>query len=264
MPNQSAMNSRPDLIDVYSDIRSLAAAAARRFLQLSLEAMARRGYFTVALSGGSTPKILYALLAADPSLRSAFPWAKTHFFFGDERHVPPDNSESNFHMASEAMFNPLAGETLNIHRIRGELSHATDAAADYEADLQEFFSKHNELENGLPRFDLIFLGMGPDGHTASLFPGTAALQETDRWVVANWVEKFKTDRITFTYPVLNNADETILLVSGAEKAPVMTEILGSPPARVPHYPVEFVRPRNGVKRWMLDRAAVPFLPVNQI
>src|SRR5262249_37379277 len=135
------------------------------------------GAFTVALSGGSTPRALYHLMAADKSIRSKIPWPKVHFFFGDERHVPPDHAESNFRMANEAMFQDLRDEGLHIHRVLGELISASEAAHQYEADLRAFFESRRLLADGFPRFDLVLLGMGPDGHTASLFPGSRGLAE---------------------------------------------------------------------------------------
>jgi 6-phosphogluconolactonase len=248
------MQLNGDQVEVFPDVEALTVAAAQRFALLANNAVADHGVFAVALSGGSTPKVLYRFMATDKAIRAKIPWSKVHFFFGDERHVPPEHVESNFRMANEAMFQSLPTEQLHIHRVFGELASASKAAEEYEADLRGFFDARGLLDEGFPRFDLIFLGMGPDGHTASLFPNSSALQETTRWVVANWVEKFKTDRITFTFPVLNSAAEIILLVSGAEKAPVVAEVLDRA-AGAPKYPVQSVRPRNGIKRWMLDAAA---------
>jgi 6-phosphogluconolactonase len=246
-------------VEIFPDIKALALAGAQRFALLAKDAVEDHGVFSVALSGGSTPKALYELLATDKSIGSRIPWANVHFFFGDERHVPPDHNESNFRMANEAMFQRLCKERLLIHRILSELDNASEAAEQYQADLREFFEPRGLLTEGLPRFDLILLGMGPDGHTASLFPNSSALLETTRWVVANWVDKFKTDRITMTFPVLNSAAEVILFVAGAEKAGVLAEVL-NPPAGETRYPVQRVRPRNGIKRWMLDASVAARLP----
>lgn len=243
-----------DQVDVFADSEALTAAAARRFVLLATKAVEDHGVFAVALSGGSTPKALYRLMAADQTIRSEIPWAKVHFFFGDERHVPPDHAESNFRMANEAMFQGLPPDQLHIHRVLGELARASQAAEQYEADLREFFEPRGLLDEGFSRFDLILLGMGPDGHTASLFPNSSGLEEKDRWVVANWVEKFKTDRITMTFPVLNSAAEVIVFVSGPEKAQVLADVL-DPATDGKQYPVQGVRPRHGIKRWMLDAAA---------
>src|SRR5262249_1764065 len=148
---------------------------------------------------------------------------------------------------NEALFQRFTANDLHVHRMLGELISASEIAEQYEVDLREFFELHGFLADGLPRFDLILLGMGPDGHTASLFPNSSALLETNRWVVANWVDKFKTDRITMTFPVLNSAAEVVLFVAGAEKAQVLAEVFDPAPGEK-KYPVQGVRPRNGIKR----------------
>jgi 6-phosphogluconolactonase len=228
----------------------LARAAAIQLLELSQAAVAERGVFTLALSGGSTPKKLYTLLAKDPAF-AAFPWAQTQLFFGDERHVPPDDAESNFRMVKESLLSSGLVPAANVHRVFAELESAAQAAAEYETEIRRDFTG-GALLDGVPRFDVVLLGMGPDGHTASLFPGSAALDEITRWVAANWVEKFKTDRITFTFPVLNAARAVLLLVAGADKAPMIRQVLGDARGT---YPVERVQLRDGVKVWMLDHAA---------
>ena len=248
------MKLNEDQVDIFADNKALTLAAARRFALLAANAVADHGVFAVALSGGSTPKALYRLMATDQAIRSTIPWSKIHFFFGDERHVPPDHADSNFRMANEAMFQALQPEQLHVHRVLAELTSAAQAAAQYEEDLKEFFEPRGLLHEAFPRFDLILLGMGPDGHTASLFPNSSGLQETKRWVIANWVEKFQTDRITMTFPVLNSAAEIILFVAGPEKAPLLAEVLQMP-AGAEKYPVQRVRPCNGTKRWMLDASA---------
>jgi 6-phosphogluconolactonase len=248
------MKLNGDQVDVFADTNQLTAAAAERFALLAATAVEDHGAFSVALSGGSTPKALYRLMATDQVIRSKIPWSKVHFFFGDERHVPPDHADSNFRMANEAMFQALHTEQLDVHRVLAELTSAIEAAAQYEEDLKEFFELRGLLDNGFPRFDLIFLGMGPDGHTASLFPNSSGLNEKTRWVVANWVEKFQTDRITMTFPVLNSAAEVILFVAGPEKASLVAKVL-DPAADGTRYPVQDVKPRKGIKRWMLDASA---------
>ena len=217
--------------------------AAEEFCTLATAAIADHGKFSVALSGGSTPKSLYQLLAADPNL----PWDKTYFFFGDERHVPPDDPESNYRMANEAMLSKAPAQ--NVFRIPAEMQDAAAAAGVYEQTLRSFFHLGPDE---FPRFDLILLGLGPDGHTASLFPGTSALTETKKLVVANWVEKFNTHRITVTYPVLNNAACVMFLSAGADKASILHEVLKNPQADLPS---QRVRPTNGGLVWMVDRAA---------
>ena len=233
-----------------ADIRILNApqelfqAAAAEFIALASTAIRRHGKFTVALSGGSTPKSLYSVLA-----RSALPWDKIFFFWSDERHVPPDHPDSNYRMAKEALLSKVPVPPENIFRVRAEEKDANVVAKDYEEALKLFF----RLKPGeFPRFDLILLGLGPDGHTASLFPNTAALNETKRLVVANWVEKFKTNRITFTYPVLNYAACVIFLVSGGDKSEIVREVLENPGADLPS---QKVHPANGRLLWLLDKDA---------
>ncbi len=242
---------------VYPDVDALAKAAAAELFRLAHESVQQRGVFTVALSGGSTPKRLYAILGTEPAYET-FPWNETHFFFGDERHVPPSHIDSNYLMTSGSL---LAGGRVpagHVHRIRAELPDANMAAADYDVELHSFFPQGLRL-NDFPRFDAILLGMGPDGHTASLFPGSKALAEKERWVVANWVEKFKSNRITFTFPVINAARHVLMLVAGADKTDMLHDVLVSPPGIIP-YPVQLVQPVDGVKLWMLDEKAAERLP----
>ena len=230
--------------------QDLFQAAAEEVIGAATGSIAKRGRFTIALSGGSTPRSLYTLIAANASAN--LPWDKIFFFWGDERHVPPTDAESNYRMAQETLLSKVPVPAGNIFRVPTEDPDASAAAAAYEQTLQEFFA----VEPGkFPRFDLILLGMGPDGHCASLFPETAALQEKSHLVVANWVEKFKTYRITFTLPVLNAAREVMFLVSGADKAPALHEVLeGSAPGE--KYPCKLVRPSDGKLIWFVDRAAV--------
>lgn len=238
-----------------TDVRRLATpqqlfqAAAEEVIGAAQDAISRRGRFTIALSGGSTPKNLFSLIAANAA--TSVPWDKVFFFWGDERHVPPNDADSNYRMARESLLSKLPIPEANIFRVPAEGKDAEAVAEAYEQTLKNFFSlKPDEV----PHFDLILLGMGPDGHTASLFPGTPALQEKSRLVVANWVEKLKTSRITFTLPVLNAARNVMFLVSGADKAPVLREVLeGDAPAE--KYPSKLVRPSNGKLIWFVDRAA---------
>jgi 6-phosphogluconolactonase len=240
------MSTRPD-VRISPDPPSLFRAAAEEFASQAKAAVLARGRFTVALSGGSTPKSLYALLATIPNL----PWDKTYFFFGDERHVPPDNPESNYRMANEALLSNIPVSAGNVFRVTAENPDASEAAAAYEQTLKEFFKPP---AGSFPRFDLILLGMGPDGHTASLFPGGKAMHEKSRWVVSDWVDKFKTDRITLTLPILNNAAAVMFLVSGGDKAGVLKEVLeGKQPGEL--YPSKLVRPSNGKLTWMVDQPA---------
>ena len=233
--------------------QELFAAAAEEVVRAANEAVAQRGRFTIALAGGSTPKSLYNLLATNA--RTALPWDRMFFFWGDERHVPPTDPDSNYRMADETMLSKIPVPTANVFRMKTENSDAAAVAEDYEQTLRKFF----QLEPGqIPAFDLILLGMGPDGHTASLFPGTAALQEKSRLVLANWVEKMKTYRITLTLPVLNAARCVIFLVSGTDKAAALHAVLEED---VPgeQYPAKLVRPRQGKLIWLVDRAAASTL-----
>jgi 6-phosphogluconolactonase len=234
-------------IRISADAPHLFRDAAAEFAKIAAEAVVRTGRFTVALSGGSTPRNLYSLLATE--FRSAIPWAQTQVFWSDERHVPPENPESNYRMAYEAMLSKVPVPAENIHRVMAESPDAGDAASEYERTMIDVFS----LSLGhFPRFDLILLGMGPDGHIASLFPESAGLTERKKLVIANWVEKFKTERITFTFPVLNNAACTLFLTSGTDKATMLKDVLENHPD--PPYPAQLVQP-NGRLLWMVDRAA---------
>jgi 6-phosphogluconolactonase len=231
--------------------------AAEEIVRCATEAVAQRGRFTIALSGGSTPRNLYTLLAT--TARTSFPWAQTFFFWSDERHVSPNDPESNYRMAEEALLSKIPVLASNVFRIPAENPDAAAAALAYEQTLRSFFSAKPEE---VPRFDLILLGMGPDGHAASLFPETEALQEKSRLVVANWVEKLKTHRITFTLPVLNAALCVAFLVSGSEKAPVLREVLeGDAPGE--KYPSKLVKPIDGKLIWFVDAAAASQLSRGQ-
>lgn len=235
--------------------QDLFQAAAEEVIRAANDAVVKRGRFTIALSGGSTPKNLYTLIAANAG--SSLPWERIFFFWGDERHVPPEDAESNYRMAKETLLSKVPVPTGNIFRVPAEIPDATAAGEAYEGTLQKFFA----LGLGeFPRLDLILLGMGPDGHTASLFPETAALQEKSRLVVANWVEKLKASRITLTLPVLNSARCVAFLVSGSDKATALREVLeGSGPAE--KYPSKLVRPTDGKLIWFVDRAAASELSV---
>ena len=234
-------------IEVFPTAADLFHAAAEEFSGVGRRAIGAQGRFTVALSGGSTPRSLYSLLA---SSYADFPWARTYFFFGDERHVPPTDPESNYRMVHESLFSKVAIPAQNIFRVKSENFDAAAAAADYEAQLRKFFElKPNEF----PRFDLILLGMGPDGHTASLFPDSEGLKEQSKLVIANWVEKFKTHRISFTFPVLNKAGEVIFLASGTDKSEMLREVLEG--KHTPPLPAQQVLPSNGRLLWMLDEPA---------
>jgi len=229
--------------------QELFEAAAEEVVRAAKEAVAQRGRFTIVLSGGSTPKNLYNLLATNA--RTVLPWDRMFFFWGDERHVPPTDPESNYGTAEETMLSKIPVAAGNVFRIPTENPDAAAAAEAYEQTLRKFF----QLGPGeIPTFDLILLGMGPDGHTASLFPGTAGLQEKSRLVIANWVDKLKTSRLTLTLPVLNAARCVVFLVSGTDKAPALHAVLkGDAPGE--QYPAKLVRLSQGSLIWLLDRAA---------
>jgi 6-phosphogluconolactonase len=241
-------------LSIYSDPSTLADSAAATFCALANNAITNHGKFVVALSGGRTPKALYELLATDERYRESVSWKDVYFFFGDERHVLPDHPDSNFRMANEALFKKIPVPASNIFRVPTELADASDAANRYQQALLAFFASNSEIEDDLPVFDLILLGMGPDGHTASLFPETAALDEKVKWVVANWVAKFASWRITITFPVINHARAVAFLVTGRDKAPIIKKIVNGS-GDLLHYPVQRVDPHKGHKIWFLDQDA---------
>jgi 6-phosphogluconolactonase len=242
-------------IRVLADANSIARTAAAEFLEAVRDAVCEKDSFTVALAGGSTPKALYELLATNPLLQAKVPWSKMQFFFGDERHVPPDNPDSNFRMANESMFGKAPVDPKQVHRIKGEKPNAAQAAEEYEQELRTSFKLQADQ---LPRFDLVLLGMGPEGHTASLFPGTKALNEERRLVVSNWVGKLYTDRITLTPPVLNNAARIVFMVHGKEKAPALKAVLEGP-YEPDQLPAQMVKPKEGKVLWLVDPTAAGML-----
>lgn len=238
----------PAEVRVFPDVVALNIAGAGEFARAARDAVAARGRFAVALAGGSTPRTVYLQLAAeDHSDANRLPWDRIHVFFGDERCVPPDHPESNFRMASESLLTRVPIPPGNVHRLRGEEDPARAAAA-AEQELREFFGA------GLPRFDLVLLGLGADGHTASLFPNTEALRETSRSVVANWAPKLNAHRLTLTFPALNEAAEVNFLVTGTEKARVLGEVL-RPAQEAQAHPARSVRPTHGRLLWLVDEAA---------
>jgi 6-phosphogluconolactonase len=247
--------SKPQ-IRVVDNLQQVAEAAADEFIARCERAIEHHGRFTVALSGGSTPKTLHTILAqrsaANPGL---IDWTRVQIFFGDERHVPPDHADSNYRMAKETLLSKAPIPSENIHRVRCENPDAAQAAAEYDRELVRVFQLKGDDQ--LPRFDLVFLGMGPDGHTASLFPGTTAVHELKKRVVANWVPKFNTWRVTFTRPVINQAECVLLMVCGQDKASPLHEVMGqgSPDT----YPVKYIQPTHGELIWLVDRAAASLL-----
>lgn len=242
-------------IRIASDLGNLYRIAATEFALAATEAVREKGSFSVALSGGSTPKGLYSLLASDPEFRDHIPWRKCFFFWGDERLVPPDHAESNFRMVKETLLQRVPVSASQVFRMSGELGDPSEAAHAYDQMLSAFF----RLKEGeFPRFDLALLGMGSDGHTGSLFPGTTALKETQRRVVENWVGRFQSHRITMTSPVLNNSARVIFLVSGEDKALALKAVLEGPSAPQ-QLPAQLIRPHRGSLLWVVDQTAAKLL-----
>jgi 6-phosphogluconolactonase len=237
---------------ILKDNPAIARRAAEIFVKMAQSAVTRNGSFTVALSGGSTPKLLYSLLATDAALRSKVPWDKMHLFFGDERHVGPDDPQSNFKMASESMITKAPLKPEQVHRMKGEYPDPERAAKEYEQDLRAHF---HLKDAELPRLDLILAGMGDEGHTLSLFPGTKGLHPQEgRAVVRNWVGKLFTERITITAPVANNAEMILFMVAGKEKALALKGVLEGP-YEPEQLPAQLLQPTNGKLLWLVDEAA---------
>lgn len=234
---------------IVPDSHALAVDAAGRFATLAEARIAESGRFTVALSGGSTPKALYQLLT-QPPYRDAIDWLRVHVFWGDERSVPPDSAESNYRMARETLLIHVPIPVEQIHRIEGEVD-PEEAATRYEQELTDFFGL---LPGESPEFDLILLGIGADGHTASLFPATVALSEDDRLVVANPVDTLGTVRITLTIPVLTEAANVMVMVAGADKAAAVWRALEGPYEPI-QTPAQVLRTATGTVTWLLDQAA---------
>ncbi len=246
-------------VEVFPSADELAVAAADRFVAAAAAAIDATETFSVALSGGSTPRALFALLASE-TYAPRVEWSRVHFFWGDERCVPPDDEASNYRMARETLLDHVPVRAANVHRIRGE--DAPPAAAEqYERDLREAFA----TPTGAPRtgagsrFDLVLLGLGANGHTASLFPHLQAVREQTRWVMAENVEILQMWRITLTPAILNAAAEILFLVSGRDKAPVLRRVLYG--ARdMDELPAQVIAPEDGRLHWMVDAAAASDLP----
>ena len=244
------------MIKKFADSQQLTGFAADKFIEIANAAIdSGGGIFTVALSGGSTPKSLYRLLSSD-EFKNKVDWSKVFFFFGDERNVAPDDQESNFRMANENIFVPLQIPEANILRWNTGDKNAEEAADDYETAILLFFGL--DEQERFPKFDLILLGMGDDGHTASLFPDTSALKENERIAVANSVEKLAATRLTLTLPVINNAANVIFLVKGADKAETLREVLTGE-YQPEKYPSQAVRPASGDLFWLVDDEAARLL-----
>ncbi len=240
------MSKEAVLVRTFPDFEALSRAAADFFATLVRESIVSGGRCAVALSGGSSPKRLYTLLGSPPC-RDVVPWKQVHFFWADERCVPRDHTESNYKLAFDAFLSGVPVPEANIHRIKGEAG--PDAAArSYEDDLRDFFG-----DSGLPAFDLIILGAGEDGHTASLFPGSSTLGEMLRLAVPVHLGRTKKDRVTLTLPVLNHASQVLFLASGSAKSDIVSQLFDGNNAR--RYPAGLVRPVHGAVNWFLDREA---------
>jgi len=241
-------------VRVYRDPEEVARGAARMFVDYAWQSIARYGEFMVALSGGNTPRMLFQFLASE-EFRGQVDWAKVHVFWSDERAVPPESPESNYGMARRELLLRVPIPQANVHRMEAEKPNIGRAAHDYE----EVLRKYLELDDrGFPRFHLIFLGMGTDGHTASLFPGTRVTRQTSRWVSTPMVAKLNARRMTLTLPVLDSALRVVFLVVGSEKAEILRAVLEDKPD--PPYPTQLVQPRdNGLKLFLADQAAAALL-----
>jgi 6-phosphogluconolactonase len=245
------MVARPQ-IRIVANREALAQAGAEEFAHCAEQAIAEHGSFAVALSGGSTPKDLYARLASEQHpFRRQIAWDKIHFFWGDERHVPPDDAQSNYRMTNEAMLSKLPVPAENVYRVPAEMADAAQAASAYEQTLRKYFRL---AEGELPRFDLVLLGLGPEGHTASLFPDNTVPREGGQLVAAPWVEKFNTFRITLTPAVLNHAVQVAFLASGEEKAQIVAEVIEGP-VQPDLLPAQLIRPERVPVLWLLDAGA---------
>ncbi len=239
-------------IQVYASKKEWENGVIDLILSQYQHAVQNTGKYSLVLSGGSTPAPIYAQLAALSTAQ--INWEKVHIFWGDERCVPPADDDSNYKMADHTLLSHIPIPPENIYRMKGELPPA-EGARDYQAQLETFFA------GSLPKFDTLLLGLGDDGHTASLFPGTPALDETEKWVVENPHPYSSSWRITLTYPVLNAAHQIIFTVAGEKKAEILAHILnpGSPAT----YPAQKVRPTSGALTWVLDQPAAKFIHIQE-
>lgn len=236
-------------IEVFNRSEELFKKAAEKIIAIGHEAVQSKGRFTLVLSGGNTPKGVYSVLAS-AEFKNELPWNKVHVFWGDERSVVQTHPDSNFRMAKESLLDHVAVSAANIHRIASEEDPML-AAQQYEDEIREFF----DIADGeIPVFDLILLGMGDDGHTASLFPESEALNIKDRLVAENYVKKLNSHRITFTFPVINHAQNVLFLVSGSSKSSMVRQVL-EPKATDPVLPSRKVQPTSGSLFWFLDKEA---------
>lgn len=239
-------------LEIFPDADAMIAAAADLFVRLASQSITKRGVFSVALSGGSTPEPLYRTLSS-PQYNAQVVWDKVHLFWGDERHVPADDPQSNYRMTYENLISRVPIPDRNVHRVPAEMEGQA-AATTYEADLRRFF------KGDWPQFDLVLLGMGEDGHTASLFPHSAGLLEEQRWFIPNFAPERETWRLTLTKNAINAARYILVLVKGASKASMLAEVFTQPNAPT-EKPIQLIAPENGIMLWMADEAAASKLPL---
>ena len=239
---------------IFPSLEVLSYEAAVRFCELASGSVSAKGTFHAALSGGSTPQCLYELLAS-PAFSPGIPWERVSLFQVDERCVPPDHPESNYRMIRDALLSHVPIPETNFHRMAAELEDREGTSREYAAELSRILQPR---EGEFPRLDLVLLGMGPDGHTASLFPGSAALRERTAWVRPNFVEKFMAYRLTLTLLVLNAATRILFLVAGADKAETLREVLAGP-RRPQELPAQYVQPVSGRVEWYVDENAARLL-----
>lgn len=240
-------------ITIFRSTADLTRNSAQCIVNLVSGAIQKRGRATVALSGGTTPKVVYELLAT-PEFRNCIDWNKTHLFWGDERCVLPNHPESNYRMVKEALLDKVVIHQSNVHRVLTELP-APEAASEYEKNIVEHFGFHN------PEFDLVLLGMGEDGHTASLFPGTTALNEQHKTVTGVFVPKLNANRVTLTFPAINQSQAVLFIVSGRGKASVLRDVLEGKSGK---YPVERVALTHGDLLWYVDAEAASLLTKKEL
>jgi 6-phosphogluconolactonase len=244
----------PPEIRRFASVEAMSEAAARLIVERARVKAAQGKAFSIALSGGHTPRRLYELLSANP-ISSELPWRQIHLFQVDERCVPPDHPESNFRMIRETLLDRLPAAQVQFHRMEAERPDLNQAASGYAEKLAQVLQP---APGQVPRLDLVLLGMGGDGHTASLFPGSKALSEMKLWVAPNYVDKLRMHRLTLTYPVLNAAAELVFLVAGADKAETVRKVLEMGQDGL-QFPAQGIRPVDGVVRWFLDAEAARLL-----
>jgi 6-phosphogluconolactonase len=252
MSDASQLNNHPERIMIAPSAEVLTYTAAGFFTEIVNGAIKREGRASVALSGGGTPRALFALLA-EPDWREAIDWSRVHVFWGDERFVPPDDAQSNFGMANESLLSKVPIPQGNVHRFMTERGSAAEVAEEYENTIRGFFGTRE------PEFDFNLLGLGANTHTASLFPETTALKETKRLVVANWVDEIGRERLTFTASLINAGKTVCFMVGGDAKAAAVRDVLIGPMDPM-QKPAQLVRPIHGALIWLLDADAAKLLP----